>query len=100
MKYLKFPEAQAEILVPNVGPVPFVIDGAVAVFCIEFTPNEMREIRDNGNRLYILGPVIQGTDRPYFVKPHTKNPFVATLNVSKNGSNNNDTPGKSQGDDK
>lgn len=100
MKYLKFPQASAEIIIPNVGPVPFHVDGAVAVFCVEFTPNEMREILANGNRLYILGPVIPNSDRPYFIKPHTKNPFINPLTVSKNGKNHDGQADKSQGNNK
>lgn len=100
MKYYRFTEAQSETLIPGVGPVPFYLEGATAVTCVEFTPNEMRAIRDNGNRLYLLIPVTPGADRPIFVKPHVGSPFI-NPNVKNNGIQiKRDAPDKSQGDDK
>jgi hypothetical protein len=90
MRYIKFEHATGEILVPDVGPIPFFVEGKTAVVCIELSKQDIKDLIVNNGRLYILGPTAPGGDRPLFFKPVIKPPF-ADGTKNKNGQ----APGKS-----
>jgi len=97
MKFIKFNQAQAEIFVPGVGPIPFHIDGRTAVTCVELNKDEIKELIVNNGRLYLLGPTVPGGDRPLFFAAQVKNPFIQKpkpQDDDKNASKNNGAPGQ------
>jgi len=84
MKFVKFDQATSEILVPNVGPIPFYIEGKTTVICVELDRDEIKELTKNGGRIYILGPCAPFADHPIFINPQIKNPFIKPQNNGKN----------------
>lgn len=85
MKFVKFKEAHSEMLLPEVGPVPFYIEGLTAIVCVEFSKEEIQEIKRNGGRFYIATPVIKTAMQPIFIKPMASSPFDNSQQNGKEG---------------
>jgi len=92
MRYIRFDQAKGEIYVPGVGAIPFYLEGQTTVICVELSKDEIRDLVASNGRLYILGPAAPGGDRPLFIKPQVKNPFIKPQD---NGNNQNGAPSKS-----
>lgn len=75
MRYIKFKQATGYLPMPAEADIPYVIDGAVAVTCLEMTERDFWAVRKNGGRLFVITPVGPPGDRPIPIKILTFDPF-------------------------
>jgi len=84
MRFYRFPQAHSSLTLPNVGEVPFakVSDQAAAV-CVELSDLDIRDLKANRNRLFIIVPTIPPEfARPAHVVVSCKDIFAPTMKIN------------------
>lgn len=68
---------------PSVGEIPFVkVDDNCAAVCVEFSELDIRELKANRNRLFLIVPLVPpAKDRPAHVVVYPKDPFITPMTI-------------------